>query len=100
MENAPVTAIVVGSCGLDARTPKGAFEVCDAGWLGAVGGRVQRRVALDVKIETGAEGCVIAKLGAAEGIIAGEGVEAQVGICGDTGVEVDKGLGVGVGGLG
>lgn len=64
LETASVSTKVGGRSRLDARSPKGAFEVGNASWAGTAVGRVQGRITLDVKIEPSAQRGVVAPLGA------------------------------------
>ena len=94
LELASVVAEIGRCSGLDPGSPERALVVCDAGWQGAVIGGVQSRVSLDVDVEAGAEGGVVAPLGTAQDIVAVQGDEAEVGVCVDAGVEVLEGLGI------
>ena len=96
VEVSAVAAEVVGGGGLDAGAPKGALEVRDGGWLGAVCAGVEAGVTLDVEVEARAEGGVVAPCGAVLSAVAGQGVQTEVGVCGDGGVEINKGLSVAV----
>ena len=87
-----IYALLTSVCdvgGGDAGALEGTFVACDRGWVRALADRwVQTGIALDVDVEGGTQSCVIAPLTAAFDVIGREGVEAEVGVCADGGVEV------------
>jgi hypothetical protein len=97
-----LTVIPKISCSgrVNAAAPERAFVVCDGAWVWAGGfgggafGGVERRVALNVDVEAGTESRVVAVLGAAEDVVGGERVQAEVGVCAYRGVEIFEGVDV------
>ena len=61
---------VVSGGSFDARTPEGALEVGDGGWLSATWAGVEAGVTFDIEVETSAKGGVVAPGGAVLGAVA------------------------------
>ena len=80
MEVVAVLAVIDSGFGGNAGAPKRAFDVSEAGGVGAGGAWVDGRVTLEVDVESRAEVDGVAELLALDGVVGLESVETHVAV--------------------
>jgi hypothetical protein len=100
LEVITVSTVVVGRGGINTGTPECALVVGDGSWVSAVVRWVKSWVTLNVDVEGSAESGVVTPLRAASGIVGGQGVETEISVGADRGVQITESSDVARWGLG
>ena len=90
MEGTAVLAGIGRGGAVDGRPPQGTKVIGGRGWIAAVGGWIDDRIALNVDVEGRAGGGVVAYGGTTGSVVGLEGAHTKVRSLGDGGVEVPE----------